>query len=133
MPSTQTSPLVGRSSRLISFRRVVLPAPLGPTRKVRSPGSSAMLTSSSARREPYARVTPLNSRIGRNTDRITANSPVPCWFLHLRWRRPCCPLPGPPPDGGGCLLRRLVGCDGEAASGTRGRFLVGLLEHHPQP
>jgi hypothetical protein len=53
-PMTVTRPPVARASPASTLIRVVLPAPLGPSRPKNSPASMSKLTQSSARSVPRA-------------------------------------------------------------------------------
>ena len=61
-PSSRMLPRVGRSSPTITLRRVLFPAPFGPTTATMSPSSIPNVTPSTAGRPPKRFVMPSTSR-----------------------------------------------------------------------
>ena len=62
-PSTRIEPASGARSAASMSRRVVLPAPLGPTSPVTVPAGTDMSICQTARVEPKKRVTPVTSML----------------------------------------------------------------------
>src|SRR5260370_36715 len=122
-PSTRTLPVVGRYTRVMTLKRVVLPAPFGPINATTSPASTVKETRSSATTPPKrtlssrtsssvisAKVYKRSARLANN--RLARGSPVA--------RR--APRRGPP-----------AGCQTASGGAPPGRLWGGRAGRPPRP
>ena len=73
-PSNVVDPCTCLCSPMMQRSRVVLPAPLRPTRVTTSPGATSMLTSESTRASPYQAETPATSSDVRVRVKVASQS-----------------------------------------------------------